>query len=49
MEQVLDGTRRLIAFARQLDAVLRDDADVARFAENFMHGVFAVQGSAEDL
>ncbi len=38
MEKVLDQTGRLIAFARQLDATLHDDATVERYAKNFLEG-----------
>jgi len=38
MEQVLDQTGRLIAYARQLDAVLRDDRDVELQAARFLSG-----------
>jgi pyruvate,water dikinase len=40
MEKVLDRTGRLIAFARQLDAVLENERDVARFAEHFLNGQY---------
>jgi len=38
MEKVLDQTGRLIAYARQLDAALHDDAAVDRYAKNFLEG-----------
>ncbi len=40
MEKVLDQTGRLISFARQLDAVLHDEAAVERYANNFINGVY---------
>jgi pyruvate,water dikinase len=40
METVLDQTGRLISYARQLDAVLHDDATVERYAKNFLAGVY---------
>lgn len=40
MEKVLDQTGRLISFARQLDAVLHDDAAVERYANNFFDGIY---------
>jgi pyruvate,water dikinase len=41
MEKVLDQTGRLISYARQLDAVLHDDADIERYMKNFLEGVYA--------
>lgn len=38
MEKVLDQTGRLIAYARQLDAMLHDDAVVDRYARMFLDG-----------
>ena len=40
METVLDQTGRLISYARQLDAVLHDDAAIDRYANNFLAGVY---------
>jgi pyruvate,water dikinase len=40
MEAVLDQTGRLISYARQLDAVLHDDAAIDRYAKNFLAGVY---------
>ncbi|MDH4230985.1 MAG: PEP-utilizing enzyme [Nitrospirota bacterium] len=40
MEKILDQTGRLIAFARQLDAVLHDEASVERYARKFMGGEY---------
>ncbi|HTP04965.1 MAG TPA: PEP/pyruvate-binding domain-containing protein [Nitrospirota bacterium] len=40
METVLDKTGRLISYARQLDAVLHDDAAIDRYAKNFLAGVY---------
>lgn len=40
MEKVLDQTGRLISYARQLDAVLHDDAAIDRYAKNFLAGVY---------
>ncbi|HUI67492.1 MAG TPA: PEP/pyruvate-binding domain-containing protein [Nitrospirota bacterium] len=40
METVLDQTGRLISYARQLDAVLHDDAAIDRYAKNFLAGVY---------
>jgi len=42
MEKVLDQTGRLIAFARQLDAVLHDDIAVERYANNFLEGIYEI-------
>jgi len=42
MEKVLDQTGRLIAFARQLDAVLHDDVAVERYAGNFLDGIYEI-------
>ena len=36
MEKILDQTGRLIAFTRQLDAVLRDEESVARYTRKFL-------------
>ncbi len=38
MEKVLDQAGRLIAYARQLDAMLHDDTAVDRYAKNFLEG-----------
>jgi pyruvate,water dikinase len=38
MENVLDQAGRLIAYARQLDAMLHDDAVVDRYVQNFLDG-----------
>ncbi len=38
MERVLDELGRLIAFARKLDALLRDDATITHFARRFKDG-----------
>jgi pyruvate,water dikinase len=40
MERVLDQTGRLIAYARQLDAMLRDDRDVDLHAARFLSGSY---------
>ncbi len=40
MEQVLDQTGRLIAYARQLDAVLHDDYAVDRYVRLFLDGIY---------
>jgi pyruvate,water dikinase len=37
---LLDQMGRLIAFTRQLDAVLNDDADVGLYARNFIEGKY---------
>jgi pyruvate, water dikinase len=42
MENILDQTGRLIAFTRQLDAVLTDDESVARYTEQFLSGVYTL-------
>ncbi|MDD1750568.1 MAG: hypothetical protein LUO89_11925, partial [Methanothrix sp.] len=42
MENILDQTGRLIAFTRQLDAVLKDDESVARYTEKFLSGVYTL-------
>ncbi len=40
MEKMLDNLGRLIAYTRQLDAVLHDDAKVERYAKNFLEGIY---------
>ena len=40
MEQILDQTGRLIAYARQLDALLHDDNAVEKYARNFLEGIY---------
>jgi pyruvate,water dikinase len=40
IETVLDQTGRLISYARQLDAVLHDDAAIDRYVKNFLAGVY---------
>jgi pyruvate,water dikinase len=40
MEKVLDQTGRLIAYARQLDALLHDDTAIDRYVRNFLEGVY---------
>jgi len=42
MENILDQTGRLIAFTRQLDAVLHDDEAVRHYAEKFLSGDYAL-------
>ena len=42
MENILDQTGRLIAFTRQLDAVLHDDESVARYTKKFLSGVYTL-------
>ncbi|MFI5293826.1 MAG: pyruvate, water dikinase, partial [Thermodesulfovibrionales bacterium] len=42
MEGVLDQLGRLLAFTRQLDAVLNDDASVELFVRNFIEGRYAI-------
>ncbi len=42
MESILDQLGRLLAFTRQLDAVLNDDASVALFAKNFIEGKYTI-------
>jgi len=39
-ENVLDQLGRLISYTRQLDAVLRDDHAVKRYARNFLDGIY---------
>ena len=39
-ESVLDQLGRLISYTRQLDAVLRDDHAVKRYARNFLDGIY---------
>lgn len=41
--RLLDQTGRLIAFTRQLDAVLNDDSDVELYARNFIEGKYEFQ------
>ncbi len=43
MEKLLDSIGRLIAYARQLDAVLHDDSKVERYARNFLEGIYELQ------
>jgi hypothetical protein len=38
MENILDQLGRLIAYTRQLDAVLHDDSAVERYARKFIEG-----------
>ena len=40
MEKILDSIGRLIAYTRQLDAVLHDDSKVQRYAKNFLDGIY---------
>jgi pyruvate,water dikinase len=40
MEKLLDCVGRLIAYTRQLDAVLHDDSKVQRYARNFLDGIY---------
>ena len=40
MERILDQTGRLIAYARQLDALLHDDNAVDKYARNFLEGIY---------
>jgi pyruvate,water dikinase len=40
MEKILDSIGRLIAYTRQLDAVLHDDSKVERYARNFLEGIY---------
>lgn len=47
MEQVLNQTGRLIAYARQLDAMLHDDRDIERFLSDFKSGNYEFSGSAK--
>ncbi len=42
MEFLLDQAGRLIAFTRQLDAVLHDDGAVERYGKNFMEGNYDI-------
>ncbi len=42
MEGLLDQLGRLLAFTRQLDAVLNDDASVDRFVKNFIAGNYTI-------
>jgi len=42
MEQVLERTGRLIAYARQLDAVLHDDSAVERYGRKFLEGSYGL-------
>jgi pyruvate, water dikinase len=39
-ENVLDQLGRLISYTRQLDAVLRDDQAIKRYARNFLDGIY---------
>jgi pyruvate,water dikinase len=40
MEKILDQAGRLIAFTRQLDAVLRDDNKIEEYANKFLEGKY---------
>ena len=40
MEKILDSIGRLIAYTRQLDAVLHDDSKVGHYARNFLEGIY---------
>ena len=40
MEKILDSIGRLIAYTRQLDAVLHDDNKVETYARNFLEGIY---------
>ena len=40
MEDILDQTGRLIAYTRQLDAVLHDDNKIELYANNFLEGKY---------
>ena len=42
MEKILDQTGRLIAFTRQLDAVLHDDNKIEEYAHNFLEGKYGL-------
>ncbi len=42
LEKLLDSIGRLIAFTRQLDAVLHDDSKVQLYAKNFLDGKYAL-------
>ena len=42
MENLLDRLGRLIAYTRQLDAVLNDDASVERYAKSFISGRYEI-------
>jgi pyruvate,water dikinase len=42
MEHILDQTGRLIAFTRQLDAVLQDDESIARYTQKFLSGDYTL-------
>lgn len=42
MEGVLDQLGRLLAFTRQLDAVLNDDASIERFVKNFIEEKYTI-------
>jgi len=42
MEKILDQTGRLVAYARQLDALLHDETDVDRYAKRFLEESYEV-------
>lgn len=46
--QILDQLGRLLAYTRQLDAVLHDDRDVERLARSFMGGVYDLTQAEDD-
>jgi pyruvate, water dikinase len=39
-EHILDQLGRLISYTRQLDAILKDDQSVERYAQNFLQGIY---------
>ncbi len=49
MEHVLDRTGRLIAFARQLDAVLASERDVILFAERFLKDQYELASNSHSI
>ncbi len=40
IQELLDSLGRLIAYTRQLDAVMHDDASVERYTRNFLNGTY---------
>ncbi len=49
MEDVLDQLGRLIAFARKLDALLRDDTTITHYAQRFKNGNYELMSKPEGV
>jgi pyruvate, water dikinase len=48
MQAVLDQTGRLLAYTRQLDAVMHDDSRVERYVNNFLEGRYEFEAFSID-